>query len=374
MTQWWDERKGRLSIVEPLASWQRIGPYIPMPAAERATGKDIILDIVENMRAYQEELLYSSVVPTAFEVHLHPDDYDRLEGIFPVIAAETRRALDEELARQNRRLGPEWLHRLTRPAGPAQPAHDAWTVAFFRDENEELQPGEVLVDSRLTLPPAPELGAGTRTRRITTSRLGTQTSTRSRVIDEPPPVAHASTAQPLTASPDTSPAGGTPVVFATLTFEDKSGPRTHAMTESQLVIGRGGAGYWVDLRVDAAPDVSREHVRLRRDVATGQFFLKDLSLYGTTVNGERVASSIDTSDGAKRDVNLEVPLPPVARIGLADMVFLDFRVAGADDDAVLAAIRFPLSASGGDAVDGLARHRGRAPDASSALMAGCFLP
>ncbi|HUE85448.1 MAG TPA: FHA domain-containing protein [Vicinamibacterales bacterium] len=294
-----------------------------MHAGERATGKDIILDIVENMRAYQEELLYSSVVPTAFEVHLHRDDYDRLEGIFPVIAAEARRALDEELARQNRRRGPEWLMKLTRATGPAQPAEDSWTVAFFRDENEELRPGEVIVDSRLTLPQAPELGAGTRTRRITTTRLGQLTNTTSRVIDEPPPPpAPIVGAQPETAPPEAT-------VFATLTFEDNSGRRTHAVTESQLVIGRGGAGYWVDLRVDAAPDVSREHVRLRRDASTGQFFIKDLSLYGTTVNGERVTSSIDASDGAKRDVNLEVPLPPVARIGLADMVFLDFRVAGA---------------------------------------------
>jgi pSer/pThr/pTyr-binding forkhead associated (FHA) protein len=83
------------------------------------------------------------------------------------------------------------------------------------------------------------------------------------------------------------------------------------------------------VRVDAAPDVSREHVRLRRDTTTGQFFLKDLSRYGTTVNGQRVTSSIETSDGGKRDINLEVPLPAVARIGLADMVFLDFRVADA---------------------------------------------
>lgn len=308
-----------------------------MHAAERATGKDIILDIVENMRAYQEELLYSSVAPTAFEVHLHPDDYDRLEGIFPAIAVETRRALDEELARQNRRRGPEWLRKLTAPAGPAQPAHDSWTVAFFRDENGELRPGEVLVDSRLTLPTPPELGAGTRTRRITTSRLGQQTNTSALVIDEPPPAASPPT--PLTpeapAAAATSAAAGSSAadetartVFATLTFEDKSGPRTHAVTEPQMVIGRGGAGYWVDLRVDAAADVSREHVRLRRDAATGQFFLKDVSLYGTTVNGERVASSIDTTGGARRDVNVEVPLPPVARIGLADMVFLEFKAAG----------------------------------------------
>jgi hypothetical protein len=335
-----------------------------MHAADRATGKDIILDIVENMRAYQEELLYSSVVPTAFEVHLHPDDYDRLEGIFPAIGAEARRALDEELARQNRRRVPDWLRKLTGPAGPAQPAHDGWTVSFFRDENDELQPGEVVVDSRLTLPQAPELGAGTRTRRITTTRLGPQTSTRSEVIDAPPsapPVAatpppapaHALRTAPVAPDTRTAPAApaneatartvpaiaaqspaadtdaSTAAVFATLTFEDNSGPRTHAVTQSQVVIGRGGAGYWVDLRVDAAPDVSREHVRLRRDASTGQFFLKDLSLYGTTLNGERVASSIDASGGARRDVNIEVPLPPVARIGLADMVFLEFRLAGA---------------------------------------------
>jgi hypothetical protein len=348
-----------------------------VPAADRATGKDIILDIVENMRAYQEELLYSSVVPTAFEVHLHPDDYDRLEGIFPAIQAEARRALDEELARQNRRPGPEWLRRLTRPAGPTQAAHDSWSVTFFRDENEELRPGEVLIDSRLTVPQGPELGAGTRTRRITTSRIGQQSNTRSQVIDEPaatapivpsPPAsaddrrpeaqsavqgtaATAVVPPPLPLMPEVEAAPSTAAapapmmpsadatvrtgpaaaasVFATLTYEDNSGRHTRDVTEPQLVIGRGGAGYWVDLRIDAAQDVSREHVKLRRDAATGQFFLKDVSLYGTTVNGRRVASSIDTSTGGKRDINVEVPLPPVARIGLADMVFIDFRVANA---------------------------------------------
>jgi predicted component of type VI protein secretion system len=118
-----------------------------------------------------------------------------------------------------------------------------------------------------------------------------------------------------------------PQVFATLTYEDKAGSHSHPFTGSQLVIGRGGAGYWVDVRVEASPDISREHVRLRRDAATGQFFLKDVSLYGTSINGQRVASSVDTSDGAKKDLNVEVPLPSVARIGLADMVYVDFRAA-----------------------------------------------
>ena len=128
------------------------------------------------------------------------------------------------------------------------------------------------------------------------------------------------------------------------------------------MIGRGGAGYWVDLKIDAAKDVSREHVRLRRDEATGQFFAKDLSTYGTTINGQRIASSIDASNGTKRDINLEVPLPPVARIGLADMVYLEFRLTPARrDHALLAALRLPGPASRCRVLDRVAGHRGRPP-------------
>jgi hypothetical protein len=40
---------------------------------------------------------------------------------------------------------------------------------------------------------------------------------------------------------------------------------------------------------------------------------------------EKVPSSVDFSDGEKRDRNLESPVPPQARIGLADVVFIEFR-------------------------------------------------
>ena len=317
-----------------------------MQTLDRATGKDIILDIVENMRAYREELLYSTVVPTSFEVHLHPEDYVRLEGIFPAIIAEARRALDEELTRLNRRFGPDWLRRLTQPAGPSKPAQEGWSIAFYRDENDELSPGDVVVDSRMTLPATPELGAGSRTRRITTSRIAQQVNTTTQVIETPAPapppappapapVPSSSTSVIIAAPPADAPRQTSddhtvktspPPIYATLTYEDKAGQHAHAITTPQVVIGRGGAGYWVDVRIEGAQDVSREHVRLRRDAATGQFFLKDVSLYGTTVDGQRIASSIEQRDGAKKDLQVEVPLPRVARIGLADMVFLDFRM------------------------------------------------
>ena len=99
------------------------------------------------------------------------------------------------------------------------------------------------------------------------------------------------------------------------------------MAKNQIVIGRGGRDYWTDLKLTTLPDVSREHVRLRRDAQSGEFFIKDLSRLGTSVNGEQIPTSVEFVDGEKRDKNVEVKLPAKARIGLADVVFLDFKAA-----------------------------------------------
>ena len=55
------------------------------------------------------------------------------------------------------------------------------------------------------------------------------------------------------------------------------------------------------------------------------FYLIDLSSFGTTLNGRHVPRGYDRSTGAKRENGAETALPGAARIGLADMVFLDFR-------------------------------------------------
>ena len=79
------------------------------------------------------------------------------------------------------------------------------------------------------------------------------------------------------------------------------------------------------MKFETYPDVSREHFRLRRDAATGQFFIKDLSRLGTTVNGDKVPSSIEFVEGERRDKEIEAPVPSKARIGLAGVLFLDFQ-------------------------------------------------
>ena len=71
------------------------------------------------------------------------------------------------------------------------------------------------------------------------------------------------------------------------------------------------------------PDVSREHCRIRRDAATGRFFLKDVSQFGTTLDGVRVPSSLSE----ERDTNIEVELPSRATISLADVFTLEFEAA-----------------------------------------------
>jgi len=97
------------------------------------------------------------------------------------------------------------------------------------------------------------------------------------------------------------------------------------MEKPQVVVGRGGPGYWVDLKLKTVPDVSRDHLRLRYDEHEKRFYLKDLSSLGTTVNGVTIPSSVEMRNGEKVDTNLEVPLLAEAEIGLAGAVVIQFR-------------------------------------------------
>jgi hypothetical protein len=114
-------------------------------------------------------------------------------------------------------------------------------------------------------------------------------------------------------------------VFAQITYDDEAGHHSYDVIKDSLSIGRGGIAFPVDVRIASSPDVSREHARIRRDAQTGRFYLIDLSSLGTTLNGRHVPKGYDEVDGTKRENGAETVLPDVAKIGLADTVFLDFR-------------------------------------------------
>jgi len=272
-----------------------------------ATARDIIQELVRNMREGLEPLEYSVLAPAIYHVYLHPDDLERLRGILPRIIDEARRALDGELASLNRAPLTEKLKLSRKPAAKVEAPAGGWTIDILENTEEETHPGDITIYSELALPAKPDYGAGSMTKRIATSRLSGELKTSQKYEEKPDAAGDA---------------------FATIEYQDNKGPQIYRMTKNQIVIGRGGRDYWTDLTLETLPDVSREHIRLRRDPDTGKFFVKDLSRLGTTIDGQKIPSSIDYVEGEKKDKNLEVDLPPHARIGLADVVYLDFQAAG----------------------------------------------
>ena len=275
-----------------------------------ATAREIILEIVRNMRDGLEPLHYSTLAPAIYHVYLHSDDMERLRGIMPRIVDEARRALDAEVESLNRASIAEKMKLARRGAPKIAVPDGGWQIRILENTDEDVSPGDITIYSELALPAKAELGAGSMTKRIATRRLAGVAST-SQSYDPPPAATSAPAAE----------AGA----FAVIEYEDKSGRKTYQMTKDQIVVGRGGRDYWTDLKLETLSDVSREHFRLRRDPASGHFFLKDLSRLGTTINGQKAPSSVEFEGSDKRDLNLEAPVPSRARIGLADVVFLEFR-------------------------------------------------
>jgi hypothetical protein len=226
----------------------------------------------------------------------------------PILQEQTIRALAEELERLNARSTlRRWVHRLVGESEQEiRTAAADWQVEFLPDPDGDMNEGDLLVDSELVLPARPDLGVGERTRKITTVHTGSRATTREQTVGQLP--SSSATASARASSTTT-----------------KSGHHCCEVVKDSLTIGRGGIAFPVDVRIASSPDVSREHARIRRDAATGRFFLIDLSSLGTTMNGRHIPKGYDEVDGTKRENGVETALPDTARIGLADTVFLEFR-------------------------------------------------
>ena len=275
-------------------------------ARRPATARDIILEVVRNMREGLEPLHYTTLPPAIYHVYLHSEDFERLRGIFPRMQEETRQALDAEMAELNRASLGERLKLSRKPSSKVVAPDGGWRVEFYENTDDDVEPGDIVIYSELALPSKPEFGAGSMTKRINTRRMSGALTAVQKYEEQLPPTKDME-------------------AYATIEYEDQSGRQTYRMTKNQIVIGRGGRDYWTDLKLNTLPDISREHVRLRRDTETGEFFIKDLSRLGTSVNGKAIPTSVEFADGEKRDKNLEVKLPAQARIGLAEVVFLEFK-------------------------------------------------
>ena len=284
--------------------------------SRQITGDDIIAEILRNAEQGIFKIRYTALMPSIYNVYLHASDYDTIKPVLPALTAEARAALIERLEQLNRTARPS---AIARTLGFDSGKHvefkildPDWTIEFHPDIEERLAKGDIEIYSELASAQRPEFGEGAMTRHVT-KRLASGATSSERA--------------PASEVTVRAPVRGPSPAYAFIRYEDSEGSHEFAVTKNQVVIGRGGKSFWVDLKLVAPPDISREHCRIRRDAATGKFFLKDLSQFGTTIDGKRVPGSLDTQDGQDRDRNIETAIPPRAVIGLADTIFLNFEVA-----------------------------------------------
>jgi hypothetical protein len=279
---------------------------VPYRTAGRLHGDHLIAEVLRNMEEGLFRIRGKTLVPAVYRIYLNPEDYDPLRDVVLFIVQEIRATLDEQLTSWNGvrvRLPAKLLGRLG--AGDSNKGQyvrlgDKWTVEIQPDLDGKLEPGEIEIYSELGAPQKPEYSGGSMTRRIFP------------IAASPPPVE-------LPAKKEPPPEKEAPLqkdqVHAYLRFADEHGPHVFEVTRNQVVIGRGGRSYWVDLKLDTLPDVSREHCRLRRNPETGGFTIEDVSQFGTSVDGKPVGQ------------NTVAPMPPRATIGLAGVIELQWEVA-----------------------------------------------
>ena len=274
-----------------------------MLAGRRKFPQKVARAVIANMRESLTPLVYSTLVPESYVVYLHKDDYAAVESIIPALNAQIQRALDEATSRLERQ---RWWQRVLDPTRERMPPVERTprcSIEILPDPNDEIAHGQIGVHSQLRLPAHDD--SGPPTIRVTATSTGAASTTHRRI--------------PVAAAPDRPP-------DAVLVIEDLAGRREHAVVDNPTLIGRGGLGCYVHVRLRAEGLVSKEHCRVRRDDECGQYFVKDLSRNGTFLNGTRLPCGVEYRGGRKHELDgCEVPVPDGARIGLADVLHLEFK-------------------------------------------------
>jgi len=267
----------------------------------RISGQTIIDELIRNMEFGRLEMGYGILLPCIFSVYLHPDDYARLAGVQEIIQEDARRALSARMAEWNakprfRRGGPQKQYRIAR---------NDWSIEFFADTEGAVPPGDVEIHSELNDVPQPGY------RGVKTTLIDREPSVTAARGVRTAPMGGRGETQHRASTPHRAP---TPVrIFGEIRYQDDSGPQTFFITQNEVSIGRGGDQMSVDLPLYTTEEVSREHLRVRRDPASGAFAIVDKSRNGTWVNRKRLP----------RDV--EQPLPDRAEIGVAEVLNLVFE-------------------------------------------------
>jgi len=290
-----------------------------MKGTSAPTGRKIVLELEREMEDRLYPLFYRTLPPAEYHVYLHPTDYRQVESIVPLIVSDAQQRLNDRVDRLNR--GMRWTLVADKPS-PIEIPPGGWAISIHPDANNDVAPGELGIVSRLAIPAPAAFDGGAPTVRIGRTVV-TETIRRSAAAavtrEAASAVADARTEPALPAGADNSASAG----FATLTYVDDDGPHLFTMRKASIVIGRGGDAHWVDVQVTSSSRISREHCRIRRD-GSGEFFLDDVSTWGTSVNGTRVAPSRRAQEMSVTEPAHGYKLPRLAQIELADALTIEF--------------------------------------------------
>ncbi len=304
----------------------------------KVSGKEIIQAMVEDMYEGREDLRYSVLPPGIYRVYLHEADYKRVLPIVRHIVDEASRALDEEVDKMNGKpsgAGEGLLENLKESVVALRhkaqsfirgddsgkewkkPA-EGWQISINVDPNDELQSGDLCVNSELMLPPRIELGAGNPTKNLTTIRRSGATLKSDRKYAQGPTAETANARRRAKGKQPFIPAAN---ACALIHYQSADGQaRTFEMTKNVIVVGRGGAQGEVDLTLHEETRISREHLVLRRDESSGKFYIRDTSKFGTRVNNVPLSGPETTGE-----LGMETELPARATIELAGSLKIEFQ-------------------------------------------------
>jgi len=263
------------------------------PTEGKITGRIIIDQLIRNMELGQFEMAYSTLLPCIFSLYLHADDYARLTGVFELMKEDAKRALAARLEQLNSKPLGLSVIRPGKERKPYKIASKDWTFEFFPDSEGVVPVGDVEIHSELNEIPQP-------------GYHGAKTT----LLDREPAVG-STTGRSAGARTETRQSGDH--AFAEIRYEDDSGPQLYLMLQDEISIGRGGGDVVVNVALYTNDEVSREHLRVRRDPARGGFLIVDNSMNGTWLNGKRLTRG------------QEEKLPGQAEIGVAEVLTLHFE-------------------------------------------------
>jgi hypothetical protein len=246
----------------------------------RLDGNIIIGELIRNMELGRFEMSYTVLLPCVFTVYLNPQDHAMLRGVFDLVIEDAKKALRTRVTELNTDTGVLGLRRRPKASREFKIACRDWNIDFLPEP--EVPHGDVEIHSELNETAEP-------------GYRGTKTT----LMGREPVISGDRTTGTLAHTrqvPDS--------VFAELRYEDESGPQVYLMSQNRVRIGRGGDGQPVDLALYTNDEVSREHLVIQRDPATGTFSITDQSTNGTWVDGKRLRKGTPDTLAARASINV----------------------------------------------------------------------